>query len=506
MSRTRNLIRNVFFGLVGKVFSILLSFISRTVFIFYIGKTYLGISGLYTEVLSVLSVAELGIGSALIYAMYAPVAQKDEEKTLQLLEFYRTAYRIVAGAITVIGLCLLPFLQYIVQGADIVTLFDLRLYYLLYLCNTVSSYFVTYKYSYVNALQKNYIVTNLDTVINMAIVCAQIIVILVTHNFLAYLLTQIGLQLLSRVAVAFYLNRRFPILKKRSQSKLPEEERKSIYQNIKKLAVGQFASAAIHSTDNIIISSLSGLGVVGVALVGNYTLFITSLQSFVIILFNSVASGFGNLAATSSAQAFRKVFEELNFLCFWLYGFCSTAFFVLIPPFITLWLGKEFLIDYVSFALIVLNFYLQGQSSAYAYPRAAKGNFGVDLWPSVVQPIVNLVVSIVCAKMFGLVGVYIGTVASRLVYSIRPLLGYRILFDAPPSEYYKKFFLYLGVVAAVVGVTWLATYRLLQNVTIGSFIAAGMIVAILPNAIFGVFFWRSGEFKSLIGRMKSLGK
>jgi len=257
MSRTTNLIKNTVYGIGGKLANLLFAFLSRTVFIYYLGDTFLGINGLYTEVLSVLSFAELGFGSALLYAMYAPIARKDHEKIVQLLDFYKNAYRIIALVIAVLGVSLIPFLQYIVKGAQGITLAQLRLYYVIFLFNTVVNYFVSYKYSYVNAQQQNYIVTTFDSIVNIVTVVVQVAVILLFRDFLVYLLAQSAVLLLSRIVAALYLNRKFPVLKEKPAQPLPREERDGIFREVKALAVHQFASAAVHSTDNIIISSMS---------------------------------------------------------------------------------------------------------------------------------------------------------------------------------------------------------------------------------------------------------
>lgn len=221
---------------------------------------------------------------------------------------------------------------------------------------------------------------------------------------------------LSRVAACLYLNRKFPILTRKPPVPLSKEKTRRIFKDVKSLVMCQLASVAVHSTDNILISTLSGLGVVAVGYINNYNMLMNSVLGFVRILFESVTSGFGNMVASSSTENFRKVFKEINFANFWIYGFCSVAFWILIPPFITLWIGADKLIDGVSFTLIVLNCYLQGQSFAFNSARIAKGNFGKDKSWALLQALVNLVVSIIGAKCLGLVGICIGTVVSRLVY------------------------------------------------------------------------------------------
>ena len=507
MSRTENAIKNTKYALISKLLSLFISFVSRTVFIHVLGNTFLGINGLFTEVLSVLSFAELGFGTALNYSLYAPVVRGDTVKTVKLLHFYKTVYRVIALIVAGLGLLLVPFLKYIVKGADTLTLHDLRLFFLLFLTNTVVSYFVSYKYSYVNARQENYLMTEINFAVNSLISCAQIVVILIFRNYLVYLLTHTFLILLSRFFIALYLNKKYPILKEQPKVPLSEEEKQPIYQEIKGLIVHQFSSVAVHQTDNIIISSLTGLGVVMVGFVSNYNLLINSVLGFVTQVFNSVTSGFGNLAASSTKENYRKVFFTANFINFWIYGFCCIAFFVLIPPFITLWIGRDRLIDTMSLFLIIMNCYLQGQSLIYNNARLAVGNFNRDKWWALTQAIVNLVVSIWGAKQLGLVGVYIGTVVSRLVNILfRPYATYRFMFDHSCGEYYLQLFKYFGSAICAGTVCYFATFKLLENVTLWTFILSAIIVLILPNLIFAALYYRSNEFKDLRIRLNTIIK
>lgn len=507
MSRTSNAIKNTWFGMLGKIANLILAFASRTIFIYFLGSTYLGVNGLYSEILSLLSFAELGFGSAMIYAMYKPVADNDIEKIIKLLNFYKTIYRIIAGVIAGLGICILPFLPYIVKGADWLSNAQLELYFIIFLTNTVVGYFVTYKYAYLNALQKNYINTNIDTIVNTVSYCIQMIVILAFKNFLLYLLANSVVLIVSRVVIAFYLNRTYPILKEKPKIPLSVSEKRPIYTEVKGVAIHQFSSVAVHSTDNILISMISGMGVVAVGYISNYNMLINSVLGFVTILFSSVTSGFGNLVATSTVDNYHKVFKEINFLNFWIYGFCSICFWILIPPFIALWIGKDKLIDIFSFTLIILNTYLQGQSVAFNNARIAKGNFGRDKIWALAQAIVNLIVSIVAGYCLGLVGIYIGTVVSRLVYVIfRPYSTYRFLFQKSSKEYYKSFISYLVVVVCVAFISKMLTYRLLENVSVFSFIIASILVFIIVNLCFFLFFMKSYELKAWKERIYNIIK
>jgi len=507
-SRTKATTKNMIWGIISKMISLLLQFISRTLFIYVLGKELLGVNSLYTEVLSMLSLAELGFGTAFTFALYKPIAENNEEKIRQLIFLFKKIYYIIALIVLCIGFVLVPLLQFIVQGADYVSLNELRIYFVIFLSNTVINYFVQYKTTYVNARMKSYVVTNIEMITNFVIIVTQCLIIYFFRNYLAYLLVNTGLLLLSKIVIALYLNMKFPILNEKPQEPLPKNEKKEIYTEVKGLALQNFAGVAIHSTDNLIISMASGLGVVGVGLVSNYNIIITAVTAFIVILMTSLTPGFGNLVATSTQEHYKETFNEVNFYNFWIYGFCSIAFFVLIPPFITLWLGEDYLIDIWPFLLIIINIYMQGQCTIYNNARNAKGNFNLDKWISVIQAIINLVVSIICAKVWGLLGVYIGTIVSRLFFVIaRPIKTYRFLYGSSSLYYFRDFIIYFLVTIFAGVTTYYVTKNVFNNgVTIPNFILSCVIVTCIPNVIFFVVFVRTRYMKMLLKRIKRVVK
>lgn len=505
MSRTQNAAKNAFWGIICKIINLIFAFISRTVFIYILGSTYLGVNGLYSEILSLLSFSELGFGSAVTFSMYKLVAEDDTEKIVKLLSFFKTVYRVIACVIAVLGLSLMPFLGDIVKGADWLTATELRAYFLIFLFNTVIGYFVTYRFTYLNALQKNFVQTNIDTVVTTISYLVQILAIFITKSFLVYLLANSAVLLISRFFIVLYLDRKYPILKQKPVVPLSKEEKAPIYREVKGLVVHQFASVAVHSTDNILISTITEQGVTAVGLISNYNMLIHSVLGFVTILFNSVTSGFGNLAAISTKENFRKVFQEINFANFWIYGFCTIAFWILIPPFITLWIGADKVIDNVAFTLIIINCYLQGQSTVYHNARVAKGNFNKDKGWAIVQAITNLVVSVVCAKLYGIVGIYIGTVVSRMVYVVcRPYSTYKFLFGESSAEYYKKMIQYFLNVVFAAAVTKYLVGMVLTEVSVMKFAASVIVVAIVPNLIFLLLSLKSKELRMWKDRLMTL--
>lgn len=244
MGRVKSAARNIAFGYAGNITTQLLGFVLRTIFIEHLGDTLNGVNDLYTGILSVLSMAELGVGTALNFSLYGPVARKDYEKIKSYMLLYKKAYRVIGLVIGAIGLAISPFLPYLVKQPEGVGVRDLTLYYFIFLFNTVSSYFVAYKYSLVNAEQNNYIQTNIITITKMVTVSLQIVIIIFTGNFYLYLLTAAFVELMQKIFVSRYLNRRYPYLSDKDVKSLSKEETGEIVNKTKALVFHKVGDVA----------------------------------------------------------------------------------------------------------------------------------------------------------------------------------------------------------------------------------------------------------------------
>jgi len=359
MGRIQKAGKNIIFGYVSNLVILLVNFIQRTVFIYVLGRTLSGVNGVYTDVLSVLSLTELGIGTALNYSLYKPVAERDIEKIKSYMRFYKKAYLTIAGVIAILGIAISPFLKFILKNPGNLSLKELTLYYYLFLFNTVISYFVTYKYSLVNAEQKNYIQTNITTLTKLATATVQISVLLLFRNFLFYLLAQSVVELLQKIFVTAYLNRLYPYLRDKDVRKLTAQETQVVATKTKALICHKVGDVARLQTDKIIISSF--VSVDTAAVVDNYVYIITYVGNFVNIIFDSVISGFGNVVATESKERQYLLFKVYRFFACWLFGFGAVGFFHLLTPFIGgVWLHDAgWTLPRVTVALLVTDFYLK---------------------------------------------------------------------------------------------------------------------------------------------------
>lgn len=499
MGRTKQAAKNIFFGYISNFIIVIMGFLQRTVFIMVLDGTLLGVNGLYTSILSVLSMAELGIGTALNYSLYKPVANRDYEKIKSYMRLYKKAYLAIAGVIAGIGLVLVPFLPYLIKEHSNVTDRELIVYYLIFLFNTVSTYFVAYKYSLINAEQKDYIQTNITTITKIVTVLAQIVILLLTKSFLAFLLIQAAVELIQKVIVSFYFRKLYSYLQDKKVEKLKKEETDTVITKTKALMMHKIGDVARLSTDNIIITYFINVGLVGI--VDNYNLVITYAGNFINVIFNSVISGFGNLVATESKEKQYSIFKVYRFFACWLYGFAAVAFWLLLTPLVgSLWLDESWILGQGILTLILVDFYLKGSRVVLINFKIASGLFEQDRYLPLIQGIVNLVLSIIGVKWIGLAGIYVGTVVSGVMANlIRPVIIYRNSFSRSAWAYFGDSCKYIGTILGILVVLIPIRGLVLTQIHFFTFILMAVIISVLYNLVFFVIFRKTEEFAYLWG-------
>ncbi|MBR5597742.1 MAG: oligosaccharide flippase family protein [Lachnospiraceae bacterium] len=507
MGRLQQTTKNIAFGYIGNITSSVLGFVLRTVFIMKLDETLLGVNGLYTGVLSMLSMAELGIGTALNYSLYGPVARKEYDKIKSYMRLYKKSYCIIGIVVAVIGLALVPFLKYFIKSPGDYGIQELTIYYLIFLFNTVSTYFVSYKYSLVNAEQKNYIQTNVLTITKLATTILQMIVLLLTANFFFYLLTAAVVELVQKIYVSRYLDKRYPYLKDKDVKPLEKEETDIIITKTKALICLKVGDVARLQTDSIIISSFIKVSIVG--MVDNYNMVINSISAFVNIIFNSAISSFGNLIATESKQKQYEIFKIYRFAANWIYGLSAVGFYLLLSPLIQIWLGEHWLLSELVVGLVLLDYYFRGDRIVMANFKTAAGVFEQDKFLPLLQGAVNLVISIVLVQQIGLVGIYIGTVISGIIANVvKPFIVYPICFEKSVGEYFKDYLLYLIPTSLILVICSILKSLILKEVTLPGLIVMGILIVMVYNVIWVMSFFKTKEFQYMVGVLKEkvLGK
>jgi O-antigen/teichoic acid export membrane protein len=501
MGRVKSATRNIAFGYIGQVATMIMSFVLRKIFIMHLSETLLGVNSLYTNILSILNMAELGIGTALNFSLYGPVARGEKEKIKSYMQMYRKAYYTIALVVAIIGTMLSPFLKYLVKNPEGTTLRDLTLYYFIFLFNTVSSYFVAYKYSLINAEQKNYIQTNIITITKVITVFFQIIVIVLTKNFYLFLITDAAIQLIQKIFVSRFLNNMYPYLREKNIEKLSKEESDEVWGKTKALVFHKIGDVARLQTDALIISSFIEVAMAG--FVDNYNMVISSVSNFVNIVFNSVISSFGNLIATESRQKQYEMFKVYRFFASWVYGFSCVGFMVLLTPLIRIIYGDYWALAPMVVYCILIDYYFKGDRIVLSNYKTAAGVFEQDKYLALIQGAVNLVISIALVQTsLGLTGIYIGTIVSGLIANItKPVIIYRTCFDMDAKSYFVDTFKYLASLIFVLVVCNVVSIYVLFNLNILTFLLMAVIITIVFNGVYLLLYGRSDEFKYVFGKI-----
>ncbi|MDO4293857.1 MAG: polysaccharide biosynthesis protein [Eubacteriales bacterium] len=496
MGRVNYAAKNIMFGMAGNVATMVLRFVLRYVFIQQLGDTLLGVEGLYTDILTMLSLAELGVGTAINFSLYGLVARNEQEKIKSYMLFYKKAYRTIAAVIAASGLLLVPFLPLIVGDPGYISLSQLRIYYLIFLFNTVSSYFVAYKYSLANAEQKNYIQTNAITLTKIVTVALQTAALLVLPDFLLYLLIQAGVELAQKLFVNRYLDKKYPILKEKKVTPLSREERDEVGKKIRALVLHRVGDMARLQTDTLIISAF--VGVTWVGLMGTYKMIVTSVSNYVNVIFNSVISGFGNLIATEGREKQFALFQVYRFFAIWVYGFSAVGFFLLLSPLVELYVGGERVLAASIVMWYLIDYFFKGERVVLSNFKTAAGVFEQDKFLTLIQGAVNLVISLALVRQLGIAGVYIGTVISGLIANItKPVIIYRVCFEKSAAGYFVESAKYLAVIGAALAILIPLEKLLMPQVTVMKFGLMLVVITVVFNGIFLLVFGRTAEFKYL---------
>ncbi|MBR2422163.1 MAG: sugar translocase [Oscillospiraceae bacterium] len=502
-SRFQNSILNLSSGLAYRLLTMLSAFVVRTVFVKCLSEDYLGINGLYTNILSVLSIAELGFGIAMVYSMYQPLADQDYHKLAQLLQLYKKVYRIIGTVVLVLGLMLVPFLDLLIKDAPNVE--GLTLYYLLYLGDSVVSYwFFAYRNSILQADQKAYLITGLQGLFSLIKSAGQILLLLLLRNYTAYLLVQIGCTIAQNMVTATLARRMYPGIFQKT-APLPVVERNRIFSDVRALMIRRISFVALNGTDSLITSAFVGIRWVG--LVSNYQLIIDAITAVLSQFTSAISASMGNYFAKEDRDAGYQLYLRVDFLGFWLYSFCSVALFTLLNPFVTLWLGEGFLLAQSVVVWLTLRFFVSCLVNILSTVRSALGLFAQAQYRPLAAAILNIILSIVLSKPFGVTGILMATVISYAgVYLWHMMLIiHRDGFGRSVKPYY---FMWLGRIVLLVLLALVMhgiSFVVLRNgVTIWSFGVLMVLTALIPNAVLLVLYRNHDSFRYYLEMAKGL--
>ncbi len=454
-SRTEYSAHNTTVAMFSRAFAIVMGYVLRIVFTHTLSASYVGINGLFMDILNILSLSEMGLETAISYALYRPIADNDIEKQKSVMRLFRRFYNTVAVVVFGLGLLVIPFMDVLVKNQQEVG--HITFIYILYLVNTSLSYMLVYKKTMMDAHQLMYIGTVYKTTSWAVQDVVQIIFLVTTHNFYIYLFVNIATTLISNILISKKADSLYPFLRERDAKPLPKEEMGANFRNIRAMLMHRLGNVAVNNTDNLILSSV--VGIMSVGCYSNYYLVIASVQQVLTGCFQGITASVGNLSVTSDAKKVREVFKSVFFVTHWLYTFAAICLFELLNPFVELSFGKQYVFAEEIVLVLCINFFLTGMRKAALVFRDSIGLFWFDRHNAVITAVLNLVISIILAKRLGTIGVFMGTTISMLMTTVwvEPYVLYKHHFKAPVSEYFIRYAAYVIEAAAV----WFHGYDML---------------------------------------------
>lgn len=473
-SRTKNSFKNIAYSWINQILAIILGFASRSIFLYCLSVDYLGIQGLFGDILNMLSLADLGFGTAMTFSMYKPLAEKDYDKLAGLTNFYKKIYRVIAMSITCIGVALIPFLKYLINlDSDIP---NLTLYYVLSLANTVASYLVIYRTSIITADQKSYILTKYQSVFSILKTIATSAFLLITHNYAVYLAIQVLFTYAQNFYLSYVARKMYPFLDK--DVKLPEEETHGIFKNIGSVFLYKISSVLINATDNTLISVIVGTAFVGYY--ANYTMLVTKLTAFINTLFYSLTASLGNLIIKEGKERRFQIFKIMQSVSVILSTFCVTCVLALQQDFIYVWLGSQYQLENLVVYALIINFYFSISLLPIWVFREATGLYQKTKYVMLATAACNILISIALGKMIGLAGIIFATSISRLLtyFWYEPKLLFKTYFGHSCKVYFmsvlKSLLVTLLVCLTVISISTMITADGWISLIVKGFAVAGV--------------------------------
>lgn len=500
-SRTEYSVMNTTVAVISQAMAIFMGFFTRVVFTRMLTEGYVGINGLFTDILNILSLSEFGVGTAITYALYIPIARGDIKKQQILMRMFRNFYRGTACFVLVAGVSLIPFLDMLMKDRPDVD--HLVLIYLLYLLNSVVSYLLIYKKTLVDAHQMSYLsVLYHNGFLILQDIC-QIVILLLTKNFILFILTAVACTIMGNLCMSRKADALFPYLKEQCLEKLSKNEQKNILNNVKAMLMHKFGYVAVSNTDNLLISGFVSVAAAGIY--SNYYLIIGSIKQVLEQALQGVAASVGNLGVTEKKEKINEIFHQMFFIGYWISGIAGICLFELLNPFVDISFGKKYLFDEGIVLILCINFFINGTRRLVVVFKESMGLFWYDRYKAVIEAALNLVISIIFVQKFGISGVFLGTLLSTVLTSVwvEPYVIYKHCFQKPVWRFFVRYVVYIFIMA----IAWTVTEccgRLLRGNAIFTLFYRGVVCMVVPNILLWIIFRRTKEWKKTSGLIRKV--
>lgn len=500
--RKEKILKNSILAVVQKIVEVLLAFIFRTVLINSLGVKYLGISGLFTNIFSILSLMELGIGSTIVFLMYKPINDKDYETLKSLLRLYSRFYNTVALLISIIGILLIPFLPRIINDYNNLDI-NLIPIYLLTLANVVASYLLAYRRSLLEADQKAYINSINYSVYNIIATVLKIVALVLFHNYILTLVIVFVCTVMSNISIYIKTNKLYPFLKDKNVLKLNKEKIKEIYLRMIASTMHQIGNIIVTSTDNILISAFIGIAEVG--MYSNYSMMTNIIYSTFSLIFCSITANIGNIIIQETKENIKNVFDNLFFVNYYMYFVSCPIFCAVVNNLISIWIGEEFVFNIWITIAITVSLYVMGmRHTIVTFINSSGLNYNTR-YKAFLEALLNLIISIILVKLCGIIGVIVGTIISFLLISVwfEPYVLFKHIFKDGLLKYYLKYIIYaIMVIISTVGLYFIIS--MFNNNNLLNLILQLIFSFVYSNVLFVLIFFKTKEFKYYINIVKDL--
>lgn len=496
--RTKNIKRNLFFGIFSKIVLLILGFAERTIIIYILGMEFLGITSLFKSVLDVLSLAEFGFGMAMVYSMYQPIAQNNVSKVNALLACYRKCYHAVGSIIFIVGLCCIPFIKYLIKG-DVPVSVNIYIVYFLTLLNTCVSYFLwAYKSSVFVANQRNDIVSKCTVIASIIGYILKITCLIFSHNYYIFIVASMSINIINNILVYFYSQKLYPQYK--AEGILEDNDKVTLKSKLRGLFIYKIGNIVSNSVDNIVVSAYLGLTIL--AQYNNYYYIISTLFGMFNIYYNSVTASLGNSVIVESKDANYKIFTQMVDMQNWLVGFCSIALICLFQPFMELWVGTNNMLDIMTVLLFAIYFYIWKMQDIVAIFKEALGMWDKDELRPLISALFNLGLNLILVQYIGLYGVIASTSIAQMLIGFpwQTRLLFKYYFNKKAKGYCIQIIKSILITLLVGVVTYIAVGMISEKGIVGLILKA-IICGIISNAMYGIWYLRKHNFRYYFRKM-----
>lgn len=503
--RTINTLKNIIANISSVIILTILGFFTRKIFIDSLGVEYLGLNGLLQNVLGMLSLVEGGIGTSIVYNLYKPLANDDRPQIIALVQLYRKIYKYIALAVFALSLCLYPFLDVFIKGGE--NLSYVSIVYFIFVANNLVGYLMADKWSLINSDQKQYKLAKYTISYQIILYAIKIGILLYFKSFVAYLAVEFILSLIYNGVIIRTVNKLYPYIKTKTKYKVDHDTQKNIVTNVKALFLHSIGGYLLHSTDNIIISTFIGVGVVG--LYSNYILIVSQIKALTKPVLTSMKDSIGNLVAHDSVDKQYQIFKTIDLINFFIVGIVIVILYNTLTPFVIWWLGKDYILAENIILVICINYFVDEIRTSVMMYKYVSGIFTADKYVVFITATINLIVSIILVQYMGLIGTLLGTSVALLCTASWnwPRLVYKYTFKKNVSEYYLNYCIRIALLAFCMFTTrYIIKFIIDDTFAFSHILIRGIISVIIFIFIFLLAYIKTPEFQYIKTSINNLIK